>query len=216
MLTALCAANDVRTQAPIAAGLTSRLDTMIPQYIDTITAQIREFCNRKFDLADYVQYSMSPNTFEYPDPYKIKLRESPITADTVFIDYDHRGQFIDNVSNIVGLVENTDFIVDYDSGVVTIISHSLGYHSRGLKVSYNGGYAASGNVLTVPNDLKSACILQCLFILERIAASQTGQTSEKANRGGNSHVFSTDAYTGLTGEVIGMIKSYKIAMIGSR
>lgn len=216
MATVFCSDQDVKTQAPIAAGFTSRFDNLIPIYIDTVSQQIRDMCNRNFDKAEYTEYRMSPDSFNYPEPYKIWVGEAPIESGTVFLDYDPRGQFIENYSSITELVENTDFVVDYEDGLITVINQSLCYHPRGLRLIYNGGYVATSGILAVPTPIKAACIMQVTFILQRIAASQSGQTQEKANRGGNSHMFSQDGQSGLIGEVASMLRQFRMPLIGSR
>lgn len=209
-----CTDQDVRTQAPIAAGVVSRFDALIPLYIKTVSQQIRGFCNRKFDQADYTQYSMSPETFQSQDSYRFRLPEWPITPDTVFISYDPNGQFIPNISMIAELSETIDYTVDNETGWVELITHGLSYHPRGLKIEWNGGYPATDGVLSVPEELKTACALQVAFILDRISASQTGQQQEKGNRGGNLHTFNADAQNGLVPEVKAMVMEHRVPIIG--
>lgn len=215
MSTVLCSESDVRAQANIIPGYTSRFDSLLPIYLSSAAAQIRGFCGRQFDKSDYTEYFMAPDSFNYPKPYSYWVGERPIEQGTLFLDYDPRGLFIENVSWITNLVENTDYTVDYAAGQITIIAQSLSYQPRGLRAMYRGGFAATGNVLSVPETVRNAAIMQTVFLLQRISAAQTGQSQEKANRGGNVHVFNQGGQYGLVGEAQALLTDERMINLGT-
>lgn len=213
-VTVFCVDSDVKLQAPIAVGVASKFDGMIPLYIAQVSQQIRSFCNRKFDTGDYKIFNMSPDSFNSQDSYRFRLPEWPIASGTLFLSYDPRGQFIPNVSLPVELTEDVDYTLDEATGWIEIISHGLSYHPRGLKAEWTGGYPINANVVQVPDEIKVACVLQVSFMLDRVASAQTGQQQEKGNRGGNMHIFNVDAQNGLTSEVQAMLREYRVPIIG--
>lgn len=202
-------------QAPIAAGFTSKLDDIVGPWIEAVSQQVRTFCRRKFDLNDHKTYVMSPDSFGQQEPYRVRLPEWPVTPDTLFVNYDPEGRFIDGVSLPALLTENVDYTVDNDTGWIEFFSNNLTYNPRGIKLEWNGGYPVDGDgIVAVPESIKRACITQLVFMLNRLQASQAGQSQEKGNRGGNQHTFTLDAQTGLIGEAQVLLYDFRVPLMG--
>ena len=85
------------------------------------------------------------------------------------------------------LVEDTDYLVDRHSGIVTRLGCNWIADRLGVRVAYTGGYEAAGanhvsGHQAMPADLTSAAILQTVFEYKR--AGQEGIASMAAG-GGN-------------------------------
>lgn len=209
-MTVFCTKDDVKKITPTSANFLGH-DAVMDKLIPVATSQIRQFCRRKFDLAEYTEYFMSPDSLSTPEPRRIYVNEPPISLGTVFAYHDATGVYIVE-SSIAELIENTDFSVDYEQGVITLLG-SFSYNRRGIKVIYTGGYTVAGDLLSVPDDIKMGCAMQTAFLLERNLAGQMGQvTAEDATR--MSAKFTASATSGLISEVQNMVATYRRPLIG--
>jgi hypothetical protein len=201
-----CATTDVVLNAPITPGFTGFNNQITPLIASTST-NIKNFCRRKFDLGTYVEYTMSPD-----GQHRFRIKEAPITAGSFVLEYDPTGVFVNPNYVPTTLVENIDYIVDYDQGFITVVTR-LRHHMRGLRSTYIGGYAVTNGILQVPATLVTATSIQVAFTLGRIKASAMGE-EQQAKARSSLEKFSVSATTGLISEVQAMLTPYRAPMVG--
>lgn len=139
------------TEFKMRAGLAAPDDdAMIGALLDSVSARIEQACNRSLTKANYTEKCKPVGNAIAVMAYPIDPGQ-PITL----TDYNF-------------VVPSSDYDVDYESGVVTLLWRTFTYdHFRSVTISYTGGYAEKGTgsdkALAVPDDLKDACAKQVKF-----------------------------------------------------
>lgn len=204
-----CTVNDVKTLTPIHSAWTG-FNTALGAIIPAATGQIKTFCRRTFEVGSYTEYFLSPMEV----PARIHVIEPPITSSSIVFVYDKSGRFVDSALS-TSLVEDTDFTVNYDTGLITLTGE-FEYSRRGLKIVYTGGYpvvAESPPRVQVPAQVVQACAIQAAFLLERTMAGQMGkQTSEEARAA--STKWTSSATSGLVAEAQALVTPYRRPLVG--
>lgn len=160
-------------------GITSTdEDANLETWIDQASGMITAACNRVFGKETVRE------TFRAYNVERIRLQRNPVTAITSVVE--------DGVT----LVENTDFVVDYDSGIITRLSgdYETRWSFRTLVITYAAGYDLLGTLpiaieratITMVKQFRSAAERDPLLKSEEIPGvlSQTfwvGGTGDRSN-----------------------------------
>ena len=118
---------------------------------------------------------------------RIILPRYPIVSITSIkesVDYDF--------DNTDALVEDTDYRVKYDDGIIYRINGKWLTQEDGIEIQYRGGFVSAGQTAgedetPMPNDLREAAIQQASFILKR--RNDIGLTAV-SSQGGSINSFS--------------------------
>lgn len=197
----------------------AKYDQLLTEFIiPTSSKLIANFCRRQFDKAVYVEYFSTPfrqyeSLFTGPAQsytYDVYLKETPI--DTVAA-FDPRLSYI-SVWDASTVLTTDSYIYDAETGRLSLILNTYA-SSRALKVSYTGGYSKDNTtgIVSVPIDIKTACIIQSGFLLKRFVDSMEGVESSGA--GSYAQKFTKLAAQGLLPEVMSMLSPYKKSLIGA-
>jgi hypothetical protein len=149
------------------------------------------------------------------NPYKVLLQERPVAAGSVAIDYDWTGRFRTNAVTRP-LTEGCDYDVDYEEGVITILT-GFPFNRRGLRIAYTAGFDPDDGtpaVVQVPATIQRAVAMQAVFTLRRLKGSQMGEDQQEKSRQ-SLQKFTVSATTGLISEVQGMLLRHRAPLIGS-
>jgi hypothetical protein len=136
-------------------------DALLNLFLEMVSGEIETYLNRflkseqrteKFDFHTNIN-QMGTDTVllkAYPvdlaKPLTVQFRQS--SSDIIYYDYKI----------------NTDFFILEDDGIIKFIYHLPSYPPLSIYVNYTGGYAADINgVLACPDDLTSACLMQCRY-----------------------------------------------------
>ena len=118
-------------------------------------------------------------TIEYPeghDDATIYLRNIPIYETTssvlIWIDQDH-------AFGASTLLDRDDYVVDANTGKVTLLDDIFTSYPRSIKVTYYGGYT------TVPSDLKWAAKEAAQWFWKRRKGGGVGISSVSSQAGGS-------------------------------
>lgn len=160
-------------------GITSTdEDANLETWIDQASGMITAACNRVFGKETVRE------TFRAYNVERICLQRNPVTSITSVVE--------DGVT----LVENTDFVVDYDSGIITRLcgDYETRWNFRTLVITYAAGYDLLGTLpiaieratITMVKQFRSAAARDPLLKSEEIPGvlSQTfwvGGTGDRSN-----------------------------------
>jgi len=113
-------------------------------------------------------------------------------------------------------VENTDFWVQADRGLIEFGYQVSEGDPKSVAITYKGGYAATGGVLNVPDDLKGACRMQAAYQFKRKRSiGMSGVTMPDGSVSYQGRSGSGDPDKLLT-EVENILKSYKrLSILGT-
>lgn len=207
----LCTVQQVKESAPISQGYSAR-DAQIKEMIAVASGQVRAFCRRQFTLGTYTEYFMTPDTSFAGHRFRVK--EWPILADTLEFSYDTLGAFAGENYDV--WEEDVGYSIDLDEGYITLLQGTE-YSRRGVRITYQGGYASDAQsppTLQVPANISSATALQAAFLLQRQVAGQQGMEEQQKARS-SMQKFTTDATTGLIGEVKSALSLYRNILVGN-
>jgi hypothetical protein len=141
---------DVKAELMITDDLS---DTWLSSVISRISAQIRLYCNRVFQvetLQDAIYYQMDPYPYQVPGGVmQLQLSRWPIVSiASVTIN--------NQIASPLVLTQGTDFTVDPNTGILIRLNSYTGYpmiwEDDPTVIVYQAGYE------TVPLDLEDACI----------------------------------------------------------
>lgn len=127
-------------------------DARIDELILMVDARADGICNRVLSQATFTEYPDIPGvsgTFQLKNP--------PVTTPITSLHQSTDTPRVYDADSL--LVEDTDFIIDPQSGLVYKVSSSWSEKPRAIKVIYQGGYA------TIPKDLEQAAIETVLYNL---------------------------------------------------
>ncbi|MET4190691.1 MULTISPECIES: hypothetical protein [unclassified Bradyrhizobium] len=206
----LCSPATARGMTPISSGFTG-LDAPLAEQIGIASDLVRNFCRRKFDKRVVTSYVMTR-----AGVFTTRLPEWPVVTGSVVITYDATGAHLVS-SNLTPLVLDTDYSIDYETGMVTILNPWMEYHKRGLKIVATAGYDpdnSSPPIVQVPATIARATGMQAAFLLRRIRSVQMGEEQQEKARQSLSK-FTVSAATGLLSEVQGMLVPFRAALIGT-
>lgn len=138
---------DLTVLANVKAELgisTTAEDVNLETWIDQASGVITGACNRVFGKETVTESFR--NRVPLIEPERIVLRRTPVTSITSVVE------------NGTTLVEDTDYEIDYDSGIMTRLSgdYETRWSFRTLVVTYAGGYDLLG---TLPIAIEKATIV---------------------------------------------------------
>lgn len=168
------------------AGLASSVDdVMLGKLLESVSARIESACLRTFEQKAYTEVVKPVGRSICVKAYPIDPGHSVTLTDYNFV------------------VPATDFEVDYENGVISLIWSEFTYcHFRSVQVTYWGGYpevgGGSDRALAVPEDLKDACAKQVKF--EYLNRDIFGQQSVSMD--GSSVAVAEPKFLGFVQEVI--------------
>lgn len=179
-------------------------DDEIRDAINDSSALIRRHCGRRFLFlgTDYV---------EFHDVWHgesiLYLREKPIISITSVEEDSQRNYGAGSV-----LTAGDDYLLDKNRGTLTRVSGADVWRwetgARSVRVTYQGGYNdVAGDKVNIVNDLKRACIKQCLLILREDDREMQGVSSVTDTVGS---VTKFDARTAIHPDVLGILVNYRV------
>lgn len=124
-------------------------DLILGQIINGMSSHFQTYCNRLFKSEERTEILDGGKKHYY-------LRAYPI--DTT--------EILEVKINEVLKVNGSDYFVYADSGGITFNYDTTDY-LQNISIKYTGGYDEEDGVLSVPDDLKSACLSQCAFEFQR-------------------------------------------------
>jgi len=127
-------------------GLTNDDDqALIEAMIDSVSAVIETFCQRKFKSRAYVEYYSGDGTTE------LMVDQYPVTAITdIWDDVNH--DFTDSYKIDTSNILFSDIGSNLSDGIVLLEGDTFRSGVKNVKISYTAGYT------TIPLDLADACI----------------------------------------------------------
>lgn len=143
------------TKAKVKARLTNvtntDFDALIDELIESVTDWIESFCNRRFKQTTYTQELYDGRNPSGGSKSTLRLKNFPVGTVTAFQYKVGASTWNDFLS--------TEYVVDYDAGVIEYVNGSFPIGYRNLRVTYSAGYVidfgTEGN-MTLPRDLINA------------------------------------------------------------
>lgn len=124
-------------------------DSILEQIIDGMSSNFQSDCNRLFKSDERTEIYDGGKKYYYLNAYPIDITE-----------------ILEVKINDVLKVKDSDYFVYANSGGITF-KYSVTDYPQTVSIKYTGGYDEIDGVLDVPDDLKSACLLQCAFEFQR-------------------------------------------------
>lgn len=124
-------------------------DLILEQIIDGMSSNFQNYCNRLFKAEERTEILDGGKKYYY-------LRAFPIDTTEIF----------EIKINDVLKVNDSDYFVYADSGCIRFQYDTADY-PQNVSIKYTGGYEDEDGVLSVPDDLKGACLTQCAFVFQR-------------------------------------------------
>ena len=161
----------------------------LEEIINSASAYIENYCNRKFVSTAYTEY------YDGNNRSKLLLNQYPIISVTSIDRWEYLTQ-----ASIQTYTEHTDFEIYSDEG---IIYKSMGWFKghKAYKIVYTAGYATAA----MPEDLKQGCkeICKLLWILK------DKQGLKGDNDGVRNTNYDKDLGVGIPKNVLEMLERYK-------
>lgn len=168
-------------------------DTLLGIIVDQVSQRIETALNRKLLKTSRTEYFNGGRRLYYLAAYPVDLATTFTVA-------------VENVAK----VRDSDYYVDANSGLVEFWLETNFTKPRGVVITYTGGFAldTTTQVLSVPDDLKRAALLQATFDFRR--RKDIGLSSVTMPDGS----VNVESPASLLPEVKSILKSYrKQAMI---
>lgn len=143
----LISLNDLKTKLEITDIVTH--DPILEQIIDGMSSNFQTYCNRQFKSEERTDILDGGKKYYYLQAYPVDITETLEVK-------------IDDVLK----VKDSDYWVYTTNGGITF-KYSTSDYLQNVSIKYTGGYDEIDGVLSVPDDLKSACLLQCAFEFQR-------------------------------------------------
>lgn len=125
-------------------------DVQFTQLIPQVSAQIETFLNRELKEEARTKYFSGGRRYYYVNAFPINISPTPIVLE---------GDVTQN--------PNDDYYTFEEDGLFEFQYNTATWKPKMVKITWTGGYAAVEGVLTVPDDIKQACIMQCAYIFKR-------------------------------------------------
>lgn len=232
MTTPLVTLDEVRAYMAIRSDVSMPdVDLRLSNLTMLATRQLEQALDCEFDYKQRTEYFSTSKSSRYkydfgastginewgvraaPMTQSFWLKGWPVDLNQPFsVWYDPHRQFDDTT-----LVDPNcgGYILDDVRGKLdlTIMAHP---HQRAVQVQYYGGYAidtATGTLTTsAPIELKTACIIQTVFLFTRVQPDNIGMTQDRGGGKVGQGTFSTRG--GITPEAANMLWGYKRLAVG--
>lgn len=170
---ALTTATKVKARLPNLTGV-STFDSLITELIDDVTDFIEKFCGRRFKKTTYTQeiydgYSSSRGLKE-----TLRLKNFPITTAVGVTSFQYQ-----TGTSTWADFQSTDYIVDYDAGILQMLNGKFPEGFRNIRVTYEAGYTIDFTTEanhTLPRDIEN--LATKLVIREFKRREHIGKSSE--------------------------------------
>jgi len=168
-------------------------DALITTLITSSQAFIDEYCGQSFDQAALIEYHDGGSN-------KVFLERFPVASSPVPQVWDSW----DRTYGTNDLIPPSDYIIDYDEGIITF-DYDIGGSPGAVKVSYTGGLSS------VPAPIAQACIE---LVARKIKEGPSGGLGvpNRAIPGGGSVSYVIDALLPQTKIVLDMYR--KMGRVG--
>jgi hypothetical protein len=216
---------EVRALLPIREGNVT-FDPKINLLIATASGQIENAIRRELDRKARVEFFRTPDTgrsfydfdnttnasglYSNPRRTRYALNTVNIDPESLVVHYDPARQFGEGTA-----VDPKLLTLNAKDGLLTL-HLTMRDSMDGLRVMYTGGFAASGEPLTlsesVPADIKMACLSQVLHLFNRFTADNAGKESDSTQRRSGGGRFSVSG--GLVPEAVALVSRYKAVGLG--
>lgn len=125
-------------------------DVLLGNIVKWVSAEFERYCNRLFTKTQRTKL------FDAGFRYYV-LSAIPVDSTTTLtVMYDGNTQVL-----------NTDYWVWYNDGIVEFSVTPSRSNPQQISITYTGGYAEVDSVVSVPDDIKFACVLQSAFVYRR-------------------------------------------------
>lgn len=131
-------------------GDTANFNDQLNQLIPLVSSQIETYLNRSLKEEARTEYFSGGRRYYYLAAYPINTSPAVVVLE-------------DNVTQSV----DSDYFIFEDDGLIEFQYQTSDWRPKIIKITWTGGYAETGRVLAVPNDIKQACILQCAYVFKR-------------------------------------------------
>jgi hypothetical protein len=231
MTTPLVTLNEVRGYMAIRADVSMPdVDARLTTLTMLATRQLETALSMEFDYKQRTQYFTPSKAAQYkydmtgqsmfesgvraaPRSQSMWLKAPPIDLNAaVSVWYDPALAYDDTT-----LLDPASgaYVLDEERGKLTLRIMSY-HHERAIKVSYFGGYTidqATGTLTTsAPVELKTACIIQTVFLFTRIQPDNIGMNVDRGQGKVSDGTFSTRG--GITPEASSLLWSYRRPALG--
>lgn len=125
-------------------------DTIITSLIQYISKNIETYCNRSFKKESRTEVFNAGRKYYF-------LSAVPIDSSVALI------------VTLTGAAQtiNSQYYLWDDLGLIEFITSPTDTTPKAVSITYTGGYTETDSILTVPDDLKHACIEQTIFLFRR-------------------------------------------------
>ena len=133
-------------------------DAQLNQIIPQVSSQIETYLNRELKEAARTEYFSGGRRYYYVSAFPINPSPAPIVTE-------------DDVTQ----TDNEDYFIFENDGLFEFQYETNNWRPKIIKITWTGGYAevdvdeGEGEelVLSVPDDMKQACIQQCAYVFKR-------------------------------------------------
>lgn len=166
-------------------------DAKLEQVAEWATKLMQTYCRREFAEQSFTQFFDTRGNATYGldiygdasnvsgavgslNPAGFNLKGFPVDPDTLEVWYDPERTF----AAASKLTQGTDYWYDEEAQRLYVLK-AVGKSFRGLKAVYTAGYelgtSETANIITgAPDDLRIACLVQCVYLWNKIKESNIG------------------------------------------
>lgn len=197
---ALCTVQDIRNL--VDPSLSGEQDPLLVQLINGFSKLVQgeRYLNRSLEKKTYVEY------FDGDTDLVIVSAPPILDNDTLYVWEDS-----DHLFEGDPLWMHEDYMVHFENGLIkTMWDVGFVEGTKVVKVQYDGGLVLHdelNDTLDVPDDLRSACAMQCSFWYQR--RRELG-ISSVSSAGGDSVFFSPTQILPIVKEILGQYRHHNI------
>lgn len=153
----------------------TNFDTLIDRLIDSVTDFVETVCDRRFLKTTYTQEIYDGRNDSGSSKTTLRLKNFPVDSNATFTLEYKTG------TNTWTAFVSTDFVVDYDSGIVHMVDGSFPNGFRNIRATYDAGYGIDFTTPanhTLPYDITEA--VEELVIRKFKKRENYGRSSQSA------------------------------------